>query len=161
MTKESGRKSRLWAAAGVVLSICLLGGAAWAEGNLWTMLRFKPDRTFKVVQFTDIQDDQAIDPRTVSLIEAALDDQRPDLVVFTGDNVTSGPRTAADVAKAIDNFAGPVDTRQIPWLATFGNHDEDHTPVTGVNEEKMLESICPILTTSICGAPGGSKGRET
>jgi 3',5'-cyclic AMP phosphodiesterase CpdA len=102
-------------------------------------LKFKADKTFKIVQFTDTQDDQEIDPRTVALIEAVLDDQQPDLVVFTGDNVTKGPMTADDVRTAIDGFARPVDSRGIPWFMTYGNHDEDHTPVTGVDEEAMLD----------------------
>ncbi len=102
------------------------------------VLRFGSDRTFRLVQFTHTQADQDIDPRTVALIEAVLADQQPDLVVFTGDNIKSGPQTAADVEKAIDNVVGPVDARAIPWLIAFGNHDEDHTPTTGIDEEAML-----------------------
>lgn len=101
-------------------------------------LRFRPDGTFRIVQFTDTQDDQDMDPRTVRLLEAVLDDQRPDLVVFTGDNVRAGPRTAEEVWAAIDHIAGPVEDRAIPWLVTFGNHDEDHTGRTGVDEPAML-----------------------
>ena len=101
-------------------------------------LRFKPNGTFKIVQFTDTQDDQDIDPRTVELIKAVLADQQPDLVVFTGDNIRSGPQTPADVKKAINNVVAPVDAEGIPWFVTFGNHDEDHTPVTGVDEKGML-----------------------
>jgi 3',5'-cyclic AMP phosphodiesterase CpdA len=102
-------------------------------------LRFGPDGTFTIVHFTDAQDDQDIDPRTVSLMEAVLEDQRPDLVVFTGDNIRSGPETPDEVRQAIDAIAGPVDSRGIPWLIAFGNHDEDHTPTTGVDEGSMLE----------------------
>jgi hypothetical protein len=103
------------------------------------VLEFGTDGKFVIVQFTDTQDDQHIHPKTVLLIEAVLDDQQPDLVVFTGDNITSGPRTEENVLTAINNFAEPVDSRQIPWLITYGNHDEDHTPVTGLDEEDMLE----------------------
>ncbi len=102
-------------------------------------LRFNSDGAFKIVQFTDTQDDQDIDPRTVRLIEAVLDDQLPDLVVFTGDNISSGPENPDEVRTAIDNIVEPVDSRGIPWLITFGNHDEDHTPVTGVGASAMLE----------------------
>lgn len=101
-------------------------------------LRFGPDGMFNIVHFTDVQDDQEIDPRTARLIEAVLDDQSPDLVVFTGDNVRSGPEVPEDVYRAIDEFVRPVEARGIPWLVTFGNHDEDHTPATGVGEDGML-----------------------
>lgn len=102
-------------------------------------LRFRPDSTFTIVQFTDTQDDQDIDPRTVRLMEAVLDDRSPDLVVFTGDNIRSGPETAEDVWRAITNIATPVEDRGIPWLVAFGNHDQDHLPSTGVDEEEMLK----------------------
>jgi 3',5'-cyclic AMP phosphodiesterase CpdA len=130
----------------LLASIVVLGAvSAWchaAPDNIGqcgrSQLKFKPDGTFKIVQFTDTQDDQSIDPRTVALIQAVLDDQRPDLVVFTGDNITKGPQIPDDVRVAINHVVAPVDTRGIPWFITFGNHDEDHTAVTGVDEEAML-----------------------
>ena len=101
-------------------------------------LRFNPSGAFKILQFTDTQDGPDTDPRTVALINAALDDQKPDLVVFTGDQLTSACKTPDDVRRAIDNIVRPVDDRQVPWLIVFGNHDEDHTPKTGVDEAGML-----------------------
>jgi hypothetical protein len=102
-------------------------------------LRFNSDGTFKVVQFTDTQDDQEIDPRTVQLMEAVLDEQQPDLVVFTGDNVRSGPETPDDVWAAIAHIAGPLEDRGIPWFIAFGNHDEDHTRKTGIGRTELLQ----------------------
>lgn len=102
------------------------------------VLRFRSDGTFRIVHFTDTQDDHEIDPRTVHLMEAVLDDQRPNLVVFTGDNIRSGPTTAEEARMAMDHIVSPVESRSIPWLVTFGNHDEDQTPSTGMDEEAML-----------------------
>jgi hypothetical protein len=102
-------------------------------------VRFRADGTFTIVQFTDTQDDQDIDPRTVRLMEAVLDDKKPDLVVFTGDNVRSGPETTQDVWTAIEHIAAPLEEREIPWLIAFGNHDEDHTSRTGVDRGELLE----------------------
>ena len=68
-----------------------------------------------------------------------LDDQKPDLVVFTGDQLTGASKTPDDVRRAIDNIVRPVDERRIPWLVAFGNHDEDHTPRTGLDEAAMLK----------------------
>lgn len=101
-------------------------------------LRFH-NGTFKIVQFTDTQDDQDIDERTVELIEAVLDDQKPDLVIFTGDNIAGKKMTAQQVQKAIDNIAQPVEAQRIPWLITFGNHDEEHVENSGLDEEAMLD----------------------
>lgn len=114
------------------------GGGSPEPEAFGSPLMFRPDGSFTIVHFTDVQDDQETDPRTVRLLEAVLDDQKPDLVVFTGDNVRSGPETPEDVHRAIDGFARPVDSRGIPWLVAFGNHDEDHTSATGVDEDGML-----------------------
>lgn len=125
-----------------VASPARAGGEAGAEARHErehrAALRFGADHRFKIVQFTDTQDGQDTDPRTIALIRAVLDDQRPDLVVFTGDQLTSKPKTEADVRRAIDNIVRPVEDRRIPWLVTFGNHDEDHTPRTGVDREAQL-----------------------
>lgn len=101
-------------------------------------LRFHADGTFTIVHFTDTQDDQEMDPRTTLLMEAVLEDVAPDLVVFTGDNVRSGPQTPEDVRRAMDAVAASVEEWGIPWLVTFGNHDEDHAPETGMMEADQL-----------------------
>jgi 3',5'-cyclic AMP phosphodiesterase CpdA len=135
---------------------CSRPGLLEEEGRI--TLRFDPDSTFTIVQFTDTQDDQDIDPRTVALMEAVLDDRKPDLVVFTGDNIRSGPQTPEDVLMAIHNIADPVESRDIPWLVTFGNHDEDHTPDTGVDEEAMLEAYMAFPNNINMASPRGVHG---
>jgi len=127
------------AALSLLLSLPLAVACAGPGADAAEPLRFKPDGTFTIVQFTDTQDDQDIDPRTIQLIEAVLDDRRPGLVVFTGDNIRSGPQSPEDVWTAIANIAEPVESRGIPWLITFGNHDQDHASATGIEEEAMLE----------------------
>jgi len=113
------------------------GASPGAAGD--PVLRFNTDGTFTIVHFTDTQDDHEVDPRTVRLMEAVLDDQRPDLVVFTGDNIRSGPNTADEARAAMDAIVRPVESRGIPWLLSFGNHDEDQTPSTGMDEAAMLD----------------------
>ncbi len=130
--------SRSAGAGEAAVTVVFHGADGEAAAGASPTLRFRPDGTFRIVQFTDTQDDHHIDPRTVRLLEAVLDDQRPDLVVFTGDNVRAGPETAEDVWAAIEHIARPVEDRGIPWLVTFGNHDEDHTGRTGVDEAAML-----------------------
>jgi hypothetical protein len=122
-----------------LLAACAPPDAGRPAGEPEPTLRFRPDGTFVLVHFTDVQDDQDIDPRTVRLIEAVLDEHRPDLVVFTGDNVREGPETPADVHRAVEGFVGPLESRGIPWAVTFGNHDEDHTPLTGMDEPALLD----------------------
>lgn len=147
MTSYVAQKSRLFRILLLMIVAGLSGASSYGQSRIGapgpvsapaSKLRFRPDNTFKIVQFTDTQDNQNTDPRTIRLIETVLDDQRPDLVVFTGDNIArhgSTPPTSANVAAAIRNIVTPVDRRGIPWLVTFGNHDED----MGMPEEEMLE----------------------
>lgn len=80
----------------------------------------------RIMQFADIQDDHIIDPRSTELMEKALDAYKPDVVVFSGDNITGGAIINNNqVKQAIDNIVLPVEKRGIPWIGTFGNHDED------------------------------------
>jgi len=147
MSFWTNKKRRVVGAFGILLFISLFSTLCFAEEFLELSsasktpikLKFNLNKTFKIVQFTDTQDDQDIDPRTVALINAVLEDQKPDLVVFTGDNITKGPLTPGDVRTAINHFVAPVDEKGIPWFITFGNHDEDHTETTGVDEPEMLD----------------------
>ncbi|MFF2272460.1 metallophosphoesterase family protein [Agromyces sp. NPDC058136] len=102
-------------------------------------LRFHADGTFKVVQFNDTQDDELTDRRTVELIEKTLDQEQPDFVLINGDVITGGCETRLAVKQAINNVVWPMESRGIPWAVTYGNHDEDSLPQSGVDEAGMLD----------------------
>lgn len=102
-------------------------------------LRFRADGTFKVVQFNDTQDDELTDRRTVELIEKTLDAEAPDFVLINGDVITGGCETRLAVKQAINNVVWPMESRGIPWAVTYGNHDEDSLPQSGVDEAMMLD----------------------
>ncbi|KAK4636202.1 Phosphatase DCR2 [Fulvia fulva] len=65
------------------------------------------------------------DPRTLEFIETILDDEKPDLVVLSGDQ-TEGP-AAPDTQSAIFKMIAPLVERAIPYAAIFGNHDDEGT----------------------------------
>ncbi len=146
-----------------IFGLCALPVSAESQPSTESSLklRFHKNKQFKIVQFTDTQDDHEIDPRTVALMEAVLDDQKPNLVVFTGDNINGGPKASADVAKAIENIIKPVEDRAIPWLVTFGNHDEDHLASTGVDEAAMLDIYMAYPHNLNRPSPKGSMARAT
>lgn len=114
-------------------------GKAHAAANEDFKLQFNPDGKFKVVQFNDTQDDENIDRRTIELMEKVLDTEKPDFVVLNGDNITGGCDTPLEMKQAINNVAQPMEQRGIKWAITYGNHDEDSTPKSGLDEEDMLE----------------------
>ena len=92
-------------------------------------LKFK-DGKFKIMQIADIQENYHLNPDTIKLIELALDEEKPDLVVLTGDQI-QGYSTCylkepeMKVKHVIDAFLAPIKERNIPFAVTFGNHDDD------------------------------------
>ncbi len=96
-------------------------------------------RDLQGVQFNDTQDDELTDRRTVELMEKVLDQEKPDFVVINGDVITGGCETRLAVKQAINNVVTPMESRRIPWAVTYGNHDEDSLPQSGVDEAGMLK----------------------
>ncbi|MDR1927287.1 MAG: metallophosphoesterase family protein [Oscillospiraceae bacterium] len=92
-------------------------------------LRFRQGR-FKILHMTDIQDSCDVSPQALRLIAAALDREKPDLVVFTGDQIAGyspklkGSGGPENIRKTIRQLLAPLEERGIPFTFTFGNHDE-------------------------------------
>lgn len=62
------------------------------------------------------------DQSTIDYVEKLLDHEKPDLVVFTGDNING--EGVSDARAATFKFAESAIKRKIPWVAVFGNHDD-------------------------------------
>ncbi|KAK3675371.1 hypothetical protein LTR78_004881 [Recurvomyces mirabilis] len=107
-----------------------------------TPLRIRKDGKFKILQISDAHlstgtgkcrdaigaDHQPItnceaDPHTLDFLDRILDDEKPDLVILSGDQV-EGP-SAPDTQTTIYKFAAPLIERQIPFACIFGNHDDE------------------------------------
>lgn len=95
-------------------------------------LSFRQDGTFTIVQFTDLHwmDGRAEDQRTRELMERVLEAEQPDLVVFTGDLIYTGPVSPGDQEctqpeQAFREAVAAVETAGIPWAFVFGNHDTE------------------------------------
>jgi Calcineurin-like phosphoesterase len=73
---------------------------------------------------------------TESLVGRILDEERPDMVVFTGDQL-NGQGTTWDAASVLAKFAAPVISRRIPWAAVFGNHDSEDARESGFRRDQM------------------------
>lgn len=116
-------------------------------------LQFHKSDKFRILQLSDIQDGSSVSADTIRLIEAACDASRPDLVVFSGNQVAgydsefsqtatkrpwSSPwdlglsetdrqaatdATRALVKKNIQTTTAPLVSRGIPFAVTYGNHD--------------------------------------
>jgi 3',5'-cyclic AMP phosphodiesterase CpdA len=116
-------------------------------------LRFKNGK-FKIMHVTDVQEAGGITKEAIALLEAALDKDKPDLVVFTGDQIAGyspklkGVGAEAAIRKTIQELLAPLEKRNVPFTITFGNHD--HT--TALSLEKQFEiyqeSPCCVAETT-------------
>lgn len=91
-------------------------------------LEFKNGK-FKIMQVADTQEIPAVSPDTIRLLAAALDSEKPDLVVFTGDQIKgyssffAGEKGKKNVETTIKTLIKPIEDRNINFTVTFGNHD--------------------------------------
>ena len=84
---------------------------------------------FRLMQIADTQEIPSVSPDTIKLISAALDSEKPDLVVFTGDQIKGystfflGEKGKTNVESTLKALIKPLEERNIPFTVTFGNHD--------------------------------------
>ena len=101
-------------------------------------LKFREDGTFKIVQFTDVHLKVENKPRCDSVlatVKKVLDEEKPDLVVLTGDVVTS-----ERVKEAWTAMTKPMADARIPWAVVFGNHDHEH----GFTNKELMDYLVTL-----------------
>ena len=102
-------------------------------------LEFK-DGKFKILQVSDPQDMHYPRRSMIKMLDKAYDELKPDLVVFTGDNVLSNhlldarfgngqvaegwEATRKRMKKSLEIILAPLEKRGIPFAMIFGNHDD-------------------------------------
>lgn len=128
-------------------------------------MEFKKDKKFKIMQITDMQEIPAVSPDTTALIEAAVEAEKPDLVVYTGDQIKGygvtykgkGKELENAVAATIKKLLEPVTKRNIPFAVTFGNHDRQ----VGISNKDQFEHIYKSLPNCIGEQAEGIDGGGT
>ncbi len=102
-------------------------------------LRFK-NKKFRIMQVSDPQDLQFVRKAMVRMLDKAYDTYKPDLVVFTGDNILGNHLCDARIGSrivikdkegeakamrtAINHICEPLEKRGIPFAMIYGNHDD-------------------------------------
>lgn len=112
-------------------------------------MKFTKNKKFKIMQITDMQEIPAVSPDTMALLEAAVEAEKPDLVIYTGDQIKGygvtykgkGKELEKAVAATITKLLEPVTKRGIPFAVTFGNHDRQ----VGISNKDQIEHIYKTL----------------
>ncbi|KAI9055319.1 hypothetical protein LZ554_000279 [Drepanopeziza brunnea f. sp. 'monogermtubi'] len=80
------------------------------------------------------------DPRTLEFVGRLLDEEKPDLVVLSGDQINGD--TAPDAQSAIFKYAELFIKRKIPYATIFGNHDDEgSTSLPRAGQMSLIESL--------------------
>lgn len=127
------------------------GAAPTVRASAALPLRFRNDGYFKILQVADMhfgmgaitsckdvpQSEFAYcsDLNTTAFLRRAIKAEKPDFVVFTGDNIF-GPSTY-DAAESLFKAFRPVMESKLPWAAILGNHDQEST----MTREELMSFI--------------------
>ena len=103
---------------------------------------FAANGKFKILQFADMHFENGLntscsaltpeqmkwpcsDQNTTDFLHRLIDLEKPDLVIFTGDNIDGGANNAT---QAMDTWSSVLkDYPGLPWAAVEGNHDAQST----------------------------------
>lgn len=131
------------------------------------ILRVSKDGKFKILQVSDLHLSTGLgvcrdpepplgesgkcdaDPRTLQFIRSALELEKPDLVVLSGDQING--ETSPDSQSALFKFADLFIKRKIPFATIFGNHDDEGS----VSSRQYLMQLTQSLPYSL-SEPGPS-----
>ena len=98
-------------------------------------LHFGSDGKFRILNFSDIQEDETLTPRVKSFLRQAVTDTQPDLIVLTGDNIYGGDTPGEETRTAIAQFMDIFESLGVPVAIVFGNHDDQDDALT--KEQQM------------------------
>ena len=90
-------------------------------------LQFGKDGKFRIMQISDMQDFFPMKTITKNVIKKALDTYPVDLIVLTGDNISSTSVVKPYAALAINEFMSIYEKYGIPVVMVYGNHDDERT----------------------------------
>jgi len=100
--------------------------------------RIRKDGKFKIMQASDLHLATGLgkcrdampagspceaDTRTLQFVERLLEDEKPDLIILSGDQVNGD--TALDAQTAIYKYSALFAQYKIPYAGIFGNHDDE------------------------------------
>lgn len=117
------------------------------------------------MQITDIQEIPSVSLDTIALIDRAVEVEKPDLVVLTGDQIKGygmsygkkGISAEQEVFAVLSKLLEPITKRGIPYAVTFGNHDRQ----VGLSNKKQFDEIYKKIGKCIGEQADGIDGGGT
>ncbi len=106
-------------------------------------LRFRKNGEFRAIVFTDVQAyPPAPDERTVRDMNAVIDREDPDLVLFCGDN-SEECETEEQLHDYLAVLVAHLEEKQIPWAHVYGNHDTERIgqDLTRPEQQRVYEAF--------------------
>lgn len=147
-----------------VARLSILHGRA-PTSDIRAALRVRDDGKFKILQISDTHMVTGVgvckdaidefgkylpecdaDPRTVKFIEKILDIEKPDLVVFSGDQLH---HDVEDSHTALLKLFAPIIERSTPFAVVFGNHDSEGKHALKRKQFHTLTNSCQYLLSKL------------
>jgi predicted MPP superfamily phosphohydrolase len=134
----------------LILTLTLIFTTSFSKNDK-PVLKFNSNGTFKIVQITDVHWRESLPNKkgAIQVIGELLDAEKPDLVMLTGD-IISSEQTSKDWEEVLQ----PIIERKIPWSFTSGNHDSEYNMSTKeiiTMLKKMPYSLVEIGPRNIAG----------
>ncbi|PNY17276.1 putative inactive purple acid phosphatase 29-like protein [Trifolium pratense] len=136
---------------------CVLAAKQKQNQNQNQKLRFDENGEFKILQVADMhyangkntlcldvlpsQNASCTDLNTTAFIHRMILAEKPNLIVFTGDNIYGAD--SSDSAKSMDAAFAPAIESNIPWVAVLGNHDQEGS----LSREGVMKYIVGMKNT--------------
>ena len=122
------------AAATLIIAACT---PKTTETTAESTIKFNADGKLKIAQLTDTHlswTEPEEFEKTYSQLCSVLDNEKPDIVILTGDVVTGD----GGGAEALEKFFSAIDERNIPFVSLYGNHDRERD----LSEWDLAEAVC-------------------
>ncbi|CAF1707512.1 unnamed protein product [Brassica napus] len=137
-----------------LVCLCLAPVPASAQGR---KLSFGVNGQFKILQVADMhyanggttrcqnvlpsQMAHCSDLNTTAFMSRVIAAEKPDLIVFTGDNIFGS--NVKDAVKSMNAAFAPAIAAKIPWVAVLGNHDQEST----LSRQELMKHIVKLPNT--------------
>ena len=121
----------------LLATFCMVPITASAEQ---APLKFDENGKFKVLIFSDVQDQYPVHQRVLNIMRQAIEHEDPDLVVFLGDMTEINTKDVnGDYRRTVEQILEPVVEAGVPYSIVFGNHDpQSYYDGQLTNKEEML-----------------------